>query len=184
MPLLNIKMKPKPLKLLDVYKLIQLYKNEHVVRKKLFKSNNLTFVNRPFPFDVSENLTRIFIEKKEKKACIWTNDERHDLYLPRDDKKIEVKAFSSETQQISFTKSQTFQMLYVLDCRSFMNDYYTVHSFDFSSEDLNEMKIGIDSIVVKESKKTNPLRCSLKKLINFSKTKNEFRHEITHFRLK
>ena len=168
----------------DVNKLIHLYKSEHTFRKSLYSTRNVKpFINRPFPPDVSENLVRCFVEQVERRQCNWTVDANHDLFLPTTKRKLEVKAFTNEAEQVSFTCTQDFDVLYVLDCRKFTMDVYVVHIFEFSSEEMKAMEVGMDCVAtrfLKEEKRT--VRVTLKKLKNFAKV-NGFYHEVHSFKL-
>ena len=161
----------------DIVQLLHFYKVEHNFRKSLYSAKGIkSFINRPFPADISENLVKFFIEQfKEFKGvgeggCEWTVDKNCDLYIPKYDVKIEVKAFTNNTEQITFTCSQGFDVLYVLDCREFLKDKYLIHIFHFSSTIMQGMSVGMDCINVKylsEDKRT--IRVSLKRLMKFAK---------------
>lgn len=160
------------LSLKDIRKLIEFYKTEHFYRKSLYVTHDIKpFINRPFPSDISENLVKCFIEKVEMRKCLWTPEKKHDLFLPLSNRKIEVKAFTSDNQQISFTRTQEFDLLYVLDCRKFEIDCYVVHVFCFSSADMSSMEIGIDSVEV-DFFKQEKRNVSLKRLIQFASNKH------------
>ena len=171
--LTNLKKNMIPFTLQEVSQLLNLYKKEYDVRKALYSSHNIKpFVNRPFPNDVSENLVKCFIEQVELRQCVWTVDANHDLFLPCTERKVEVKAFTNDSEQISFTCTQTFDLLYVLDCRKFQLDIYTLHIFEFSSNNMNEMELGMDAIEVQMLNETKrSVRASLKKINQVFRTK-------------
>ena len=175
---------PIPFSIDVIYQLISLYKNEHVVRKSLYSSHNiLPFSCRPFPNDVSENIVRYFVEEVEELDCLWTVKENHDLFLPATGRKLEVKAFTNDSEQISFTCTQDFDILYVLDCRGFSLDKYILHIFNFSSNEMKEMEVGMDAIEVKflsQDKRT--VRVSLNRLIKFTREKG-FYHEVNEMEI-
>ena len=162
------------LSLSDIVKLLNLYKGEHFERKKIY--NGSSFINRPFPSDISENLVLNFIEKVEKRKCQWTiHTANHDLYLPATDRKIEVKAFSNTNQMVTFTCTQTFDLLYVVDARNFELDKYIIHIFEFSSEQMKSMSVGMDATFVKSlNDDKRVVRTTLKRLLAFAKEKNYY----------
>jgi hypothetical protein len=163
------------LSLSDIVKLLNLYKGEHFERKKIY--NGSSFINRPFPSDISENLVLNFIEKVEKRKCQWTIHANHDLYLPTTDRKIEVKAFSNTNQIVTFTCTQTFDLLYVVDGHKFELDKYVIHIFEFSSEQMKSMSVGMDATPVKSlNDDKRSVRTTLKRLLAFAQEKNYY-HE-------
>lgn len=173
-----------PLSLAEVKQLVQLYKTEHEFRKSLYSSHNIKpFINRPFPPDISENLVRNFVELFELRQCLWTPEEDHDLILLVTGRKLEVKAFTNDAQQLSFTCTQKFDVLYVLDCRDFVSDKYVLHIFEFSATDMQEMEVGMDSLQAKFlSDEQRPVRVSLKRLMKFAEQKGYY-HEIHTLKL-
>ena len=164
------------LSLSDVVKLLTLYKGEHFERKKIY--NGTSFINRPFPSDISENLVLNFIEQMENRRCQWTIHANHDLFLTKTGRRIEVKAFSNTNQIVTFTCTQSFDLLYVVDGCKFELDKYTIHIFEFSSEQMKSMSVGMDSTSVKSlSDDKRTIRTTLKRLLVFAREKNYYHEE-------
>ena len=157
----------------DVRCMIDFYKLEYQFRKILYATRKIkTFINRPFPPDVSENLVKFYVQQVEQRECIWTVDANHDLFLPATNRKLEVKAFNNVNEQVTFTCSQDFDVLYVLDCRNFFTDKYNLHIFSFSSSEMGGMEIGIDSLATRQlNEEKRTVRVSLKRLMKFAKEK-------------
>jgi hypothetical protein len=82
---------------------------------------------------------------------------------------VEVKAFTSPNQQFSFTPTQKFDLLYVLDCTKFLSNRFTIHRFEITSDDLKQMRVGMDNTTVEQlCREKRNIRIGLKKLQKFS----------------
>lgn len=157
----------------DVVTLLGFYKREHAGRSKIYSGRS--FTNRPFPSDISENIVKNFIEQVEKRKCFWSYNAKHDLFLPATGRRIEVKAFSNLGQRVSFTCSQSFDLLYVVDGCKFQLDTFTIYFFDFSSQQMQNMKVGLDNTSVRFlniDKRT--VNTTLKRLVSYAKEKNYY----------
>jgi hypothetical protein len=105
------------------------YKNTIVKINMKLKNKKIRFPN--FPSEISENIVRLCYFKKYGVLPEW-DTKNGDLLI--DNKKLEVKAFSSKGPS-SFGPSESWKKIYFVDCKNFINDIFIVYEINLSNED-------------------------------------------------
>lgn len=121
-------------------------------------------VRKPiFPADISEHIIKIIHWKHTGILPNW-NCKSGDLIV--NDKKIEVKAFSS-TGPSSFGPSEKWDIIYFLDCKKYINKQFKIYRINLSNQDFVWKNIKINKSETYENvcKKGKRPRINFDKLI-------------------
>lgn len=116
-------------------KIIELLLDNYIEKIKLIKNINIKLDKRKirndnFPSEISENILKYVFYKKYKIMPNW-NTIKGDLEL-FNGKILEVKAFSSDGPT-SFGPNEKWNILYIVDCKRFMEKRFKVYEINLSN---------------------------------------------------
>lgn len=121
-PEINLDIIPLLNNYIDYNNVIKNLKNQNNMKHKKFRYSN-------FPSEISENIVKMVLQKKNKMSPQWDIKKGDLQYIH---KILEVKAYTSDGPS-SFGPTETWDYLYFIDCQDYINYNFKVYEIKLSN---------------------------------------------------